>query len=644
MRKTNFLVMMILIVMSPAILAQTKIENAKKYLEKQIANEVKILIDKNTQQILSADVLEVSKSINLGNYDANKIVSLYFINNKGKLSSFQEVVELIESKAFIDAINPAFSLKTKEDAAKLLSIITTLVNYENGDIKQGKVFKKDEKWCLATSDWFGEVVYYQINTSSEGKITNIKKFEEKLEISKIEIPRIKSNYAGKSETISEADKKLIDNTLKNILKVCSFHLTPLSFNGLPQYLSVFDGNLAVGKMFQNGIAQAENNRFVLVNKGDEYSIINSKEQLLNDEEFMKAIAERYTIKNDADAQKFEVLLNELKPANAEHKKIFKKDNVWCFVRDKSFDDLSGILVLVDKDGKIIYTDNSNNINDRAILQMKMHDPNFKVDYKFKLIEPTKTTLKIGANDEIPVKISFDAKMVNAKGAYIGFFNDGKMSGFAAASNMESPYKGDISGRYFDDGQHTQTYMLMPSGKKDPKKALASVKIEFTVTGGVSKQERQNVDNLIKNILKAVNTNDVQAFSSYCLTKAQLDNILANVKSSSKEAKGFKKDFKNMDTKKLSDKAVEDFKNLNQILAKNKIDASKVAFKAYEREKRELVIPSVKGFSITFIYKTGTNLLGAIKCSILANKKAAYIFEFKPFDEMISEEVYNKRIF
>ncbi len=643
MKKINFLLAMMLIITSQAIFAQSKIENAKKYLEKQIKNDLKVIIDKSKQQVLDANVLEALKSINLGDpYNDNIIANLYFIQHKGKLHSFGQMSKLIQSKELTDAINHKFRLKTKEDVSKLASVIMALENYESGSSGRIKVFKKDDKWCLLTRDWFGDISYYKLETTSGGKITSIKHFKEKMEISKIDVPQIRKNYRGKSESISNADKKLLYRALQKDIKGYEFNLTELSIKGLPEELSFFDGGLKVTKMYEEGMTGSVEKPFMLMGKGTEYYTIRSKEELLENKEFIQALSKKYTIKNEADAKKFETLLDSIKLAEKEIKRFYRKDNVWCFVREKPFSDERGILVLADKSGKILHIDNAYKISDISILKMKMHDPNFKADYKFRLEEPAKNKLTIKASEKIPVKISFDADMVNAKNAYIARFRDGQMTGFSAGSSMESPYTGNISGMDFDDGKHTRTYMLLPSGSADPKDALASVKLELNITGSINKQERQYVNSLVNSVVEAIKANNVEKLKSYFITKTQFDNILAGVKGNSKNENEFKEKMKNVNLKELSAKSVESFKKLQELLSKSKVDNSKIKFYSSEGELKNIVSPAVKHLKTIFSFDTGKNSFGAVMCEVVVNENRVYILEYKSFNEdLISVKDYKR---
>ncbi len=643
MKRINLLLAMILILTSQSIFAQSKIENAKQYLEKQIRDNVEVIVDKSKQQVLNSNVLAVSKTINLGDpYNNTDIANLYLIQNKSKLKSFSRMAELIQSKEFIDAVNPKFRLKTKEDVAKFAWVIMTLRRYESGSFGRLEVFKKDDKWCVVTRSWFGDVSYYKLETESGGKISGIKHFKEKMEISKIDVPQIREDYSGKSESISSADKKLLYKELQKVVEGYKFNLTAFSIYGVPKELSFFDGSLEISETYEDGVKGTSESPFILISKGAEYYVIRSKDELLENKEFAQALSKKYKIKNEADAKKFEAVLDSIKPAEKEIKKFYKKDNVWCFVREKFFEDERGFLVLTDKSGKILYMENVHKISDTEILKMKMHNPNFKIDYKFKLEEPAKNKLTIKAKQKIPVKISFDANMVNAKNAYIASFSDGKMSGFSAGSSMESPYTNDILGMDYDNGNHTKTYMLLPSGSADPKDALASVKFELTVTESVTKQERQSVNMLINNVLEAIKVKDVEKLKSYFITKNQFDNMLAGVKGSSEDEKIFKEEMKNVNLKEYSTKSVESFKKLQELLSKSKVDNSKIKFYSNEGELRNIVLPSVKHLKTIFAFDAGNNSLGAVQCEVLVNDKGAYLLGYKSFNEdLIGMKDYKK---
>ncbi len=627
-------IIIVLLLTSNLLFAQANIENAKKYLENQIKQYNTMLLSADQQNVLSADIIEAGLSINLGNkYNNTDIASSYFIKSGGKFYAFESFSDLIQSEMFVKSLNPKFRLKTEDDAVQMRSLLFA-VDKET----RGKIFKKDNKWYIIKSDWFGSLRYFEFTTNDAGQILSVLLDEKEMEKPK-ETMGDKSNTIFKNDKyeFSNKDKKQIEELLNKSFESYKFDLKPINLQSFKSSLEILDGELKI--IHKHGDYESSSGyNFVLLNKDKQYSVIQSKDNLITNEAFLSDLSKSFKIKDDKDAQLFEKLLDEIEPADTSEQKHYKTDNVWCFVRNKSFDDLEGVLVLVDKQGKILYIDDSNNINDLAILEMKIHDPNFKIDYAFKLVEPTNTTQKVSVGKTLPVKISFNADMVNATGGYIAVFMDGKMQGFSASSTMESPYTSDLDAKYFDNGKHTVQYVLLPSGEKEISKKLASVELNLVVEGGITAEENKQLEDIVNNIILTIQNNDYKKFSSYFVTQEQLNSIVSGIKDKSDEAKDVKAGLHNVQAEELVSGAEKEFEKLQKVIKDSKQDAKKIAFKEFRKKEQELSLSTLKALSVTFVYKT-EEMLGAVDCVFFLTKDGIFLFEFESYDRMMPKGMF-----
>ena len=165
-------------------------------------------------------------------------------------------------------------------------------------------------------------------------------------------------------------------------------------------------------------------------------------------------------------------------SDIELKTFYKKDNMWFFVREKRFDDLKGYILIVDEKNKVSYMEYTT-ISEESIVKIKMKDPSYKVDYKFKLVSPATNKIKVKQGEGLSVEISFDADVVNAKGAWIFTQFDGNRGGMRAGT-LESPFTGGITGGALENQFHTIEYFLMKNGSTDIENALGVIKIEIEV--------------------------------------------------------------------------------------------------------------------------------------------------------------------
>ncbi len=479
MEKKLFLLSLILLtsVSFQPLFGQQDVKKIEKYLEGKIVQDETILLTKDQQSIVNADIVQVRRHIILDeksfmDYD---FFNLFFILGK-KVNSFPGISELISSQAFVNAINPNFALKTNENVSDFLAILGT---FDSKLARKNKVFKKDNDWCFLQDDWFGELSYYRVRCAKNGKINKIQFVKEKIKIEAIVIDG-KPTYKNKDKKPSEKQKSLIAKQLPKVARDYRFTITPLSLDDMSLKLNLYTVNLGVLNFYENGIAEGINYKFIVLEKNNNYEIITNESDLLESDQFCKELANSFTIKNETEAKSFEKIIDKFVEAEAEHKKFYKKENTWCFTRDESFGEYSGVLVLVNPKGKILYIEFFPEISDVSFTKMKLHDPNFKLDYKFVLEEPKNKEIKLSHDAEARIKISFDEDIVNAKNGYIATFFEGEMVGFSASSSMESPFIDNIPGEALTQGKNIVKYALMPSGQRDISKAFAVIELQVIV--------------------------------------------------------------------------------------------------------------------------------------------------------------------
>jgi hypothetical protein len=219
---------------------------------------------------------------------------------------------------------------------------------------------------------------------------------------------------------------------------------------------------------------------MLVSSNDEYIKQASVNGLLEMPLFLKSLQEKYTLKTEDDARLFQYVLDDLTPVSSfdiELKTFYKKDNMWFFIREKSFDDLKGYILVVDDKNKVSYMEYAT-ISEESILRIKMKDPKYKIDYKFKLVNPTTNEVTLKKGEGLSVEISFDEDMVNAKGCWIMTRFDGRDGGMYAGSSIESPYTDGMTGMSLENQSHTVEYFLLENGAEDTEDALGVIKVEI----------------------------------------------------------------------------------------------------------------------------------------------------------------------
>ena len=456
---------------------QTKI---KDYLKSTIQNKNTLLISNISQNIVASDIIKSSLTINTGDkYNNNTIQELYFIKTDNKLTSFKNLSELLASNEFLESIkSKKFKLTTEEDGIAFQSILKLMDNERGLGF-----FIEENTWYFIRDKFFDDVKAYVVTTDKNGQITNIA-YENKL---KKVLPETvlkageTTNYSNSEATFSKKDSVYMRNYLFDNTNY-KFEVTPLNFYSINKISSILINkcNLKVTEG-DEGSSFTNNTPFVLVSNNNEY-IKTSINELLETSLFLKSLQEKYTLKTEDDARLFQYVLDDLSPVSKfdiELKTFYKKDNMWFFVREKSFDDLKGYILLVDEKNKVSHIEYTT-ISEKNILRLKMKDPNFKVDYKFKLVQPTSNKITLKQGKGLNVEISFDAEMVNAIGAWILTRRDGKDAGMHAATTMKSPFTDKIPSEALENQFHTYKYFLLKNGGTDIENALGVIKIEIEV--------------------------------------------------------------------------------------------------------------------------------------------------------------------
>jgi len=459
---------------------QTKIEN---YLKSTIEYGNKLIVSNSSQNVLASDIFESKLTFNTGDkYNNVSIEERYFFKTGDKFTPFKYKSDILSSKELIESIKAKnFKLKTEEDGVAFQSILSLMDNERGLGF-----FIEENTWYFIRSEFFSEIKAYIVNTDSEGQISSVvykdelkKELPEKLLRSGDILPNNNSEKA----VVSEKDSIFMHDYL---LKKANykFEITPLNFYSLNKISTILINKCSlVITQGENGMTSTSTSSFMLVSNDNEYIKQSSIDGLLEMPLFLKSLQKKYKIKTEDDARLFQYVLDDLSPvskSDIELKTFYKKDNMWVFVREKSFDDLKGYILLVNNKYKVSDIEYAT-ISEESFIKIKMKDPNYVVDYKFKLEEPATNSVTLKKGEGLSVKISFDADVVNAKGAWILTYFDGNEGGMYAGTSIDSPYTDGLTGPSLNYSKyHTVEYYLMESGEKDIEKALDSIKIDIKV--------------------------------------------------------------------------------------------------------------------------------------------------------------------
>jgi len=478
------IILPLILLVSLSVFSQNNTENKKikNYLESTIKYRSKLIVGSTQQNVLASDIIESELTFSTGDKNGYAILQQqYFIKTANTLTPFMFKNDLLASSKFIESIkSKKFKLNNNDNGVAFQSMLALIDN------EQGLGFFKDNNtWYFIRSKFFDNIKAYEVTTDKKGQILAIiyhDELKKELPETLLKAGEVITTNDSKNTIISKKDSSYMHNfLLKNVNY--KFEISPLSFYSVNK-ISTISINKCVLKVTEGDkdMSSTTNISFMLVSNNNEYIKQPSINGLLKMPLFLKSLQGKYKLKTKEDARLFQYVLDDLSPINRsdiELKTFYKEGNMWIFVREKSFDDLKGFILSIDEKYNVSHIEYTT-ISEESILRIKMKDPNFKVDYKFKLVKPATNKITVKQGEGLSVEISFDADMVNAKGCWIMTEFDGNNSGMYASSDMKTPFTDGIPSGALENEHHTVEYFLMPSGENDIKNALGVIKIEITV--------------------------------------------------------------------------------------------------------------------------------------------------------------------
>jgi hypothetical protein len=470
MMKTNLLSLFLLFAFI------VKAQSPEEHLEKSVILQCHPIVLNNKVDFFDADIINAALAVNQGNaYNDLLIAGTYILKDKNGATLFDSLEKMYSSTEFLNAFNT--KITSYEDAARLSSF---LITFNNG-LSFGSYFNIYNKWYFTTSNGgFFDADGFIFTCSDDG---TIQKIEMQYNI-KFELPgEAKSNESSayidvSGFSISEEEKNQV---LQAVKEKADFSFTTSS---APEFnigaIEVLSGELTVSEKYDD-MESVGKYPFLLIKNGNDYYLVDEKNNLLENGIFKDAIKASFKLKTDVDAQKFSLLIDRFLDTEPEVKAYKKQsDETWFFATSKRYDDIIGVLVLTDKEGNIkalVQNSGSSNIDE---LRLRMEDPNFKVDYEFKLTYPLKTEIETPVDKNIEIEISFNEDFVNASSAWIATVANGKNVGMSVSTEgLSSPFGDRIPASYLGKGIHKVEYLLMKPGD-DYKNPLSKITLTITV--------------------------------------------------------------------------------------------------------------------------------------------------------------------
>lgn len=354
-------------------LAQNSAETEKiiKYLESTIEYRDKIIISNTSQEVVALDIISNSLIFETGENYGSLLREQYFINSDNKLTSFNTVSDILASNEFIESIKAKkFKLNTEEDGVAF----QTMLKLIDGESGYG-FFKEDNSWYFIRSKFFDDIRAYVVVTDAKGQISSIV-FNKKLMNEVPETLQRVGEYIPQNKDleniISKKDSAYMHNYLLDKVN-CVFEISPRKYYSVNKKAtpSIFECAFKI----TNKDDSISEHKFMLVSNNKEY-LKPSRDEILKMPSFLEYLQEKHKIKTEEDGKLFQDFLDDFTLASKSNNKVktfYNKENIWVFVREKSFGDLKGYVVKVDGEYKVSYIEN-NTISDENIARIKKEKP------------------------------------------------------------------------------------------------------------------------------------------------------------------------------------------------------------------------------------------------------------------------------
>lgn len=449
------------------------------FLENTKLVSVRQISDNNLSKISNATIYYADLSFDMENSGyGNTVNSAYFIKEKKEFKAFNQAYDLLGSDTFINSLKK-FTIKSNEDA---IQFQTALLLFDDQKFNDG-FFKKDNQWTFVRKEFFNQAELIVVTTNEKGKIIKIEYQHER------EMPEYESIAAREELQTEPNDTKTSE---KDSLKMLKYLSEKVDYNFtikeqcFPELKSLSNADFYLIELKVNEVegdvsstTTWESNLMAFQNQ---FYNTSSPKTLIKSGLFLKSIKPDYVIANNDDAANFESILDALLPVSsneAEFKSHSKlEDDIWAFTRGKSFDQKQGWLVQLNEKNQMKQL-TYGEISEIAVLRIRMQDPEYKVDYAFKLNYPKTTDVIINEGEGLEIEIMFNEMPVNAAGAWIMTRFDGQNMGIMASTQMTSPFYEEVPSQELRKGKHVLEYLLLMPGE-DTDNTLGEIIINITV--------------------------------------------------------------------------------------------------------------------------------------------------------------------
>lgn len=383
---------------------------------------------------------------------------------------YQSLEEYISSGYFLEGLDADFRLLGESDAARFQDFLYLI---DDNYFHEG-YFVDENSWYFVRDEFFGDLDVWIVKTTPEGRISSIEhRYDLEIalpeEMLGVDVYSDYDRYGASAQLTPEEReevKSLLESRLNHTLLVEPLAGAPLEtiWEG-----SWYRGTVSSDYQDQDGYPYTLSTEILVYETDTDILLFGYLPDALGWSGVVDSMSAGFSLESDEGAELFEEALDIILHDDAPNKSRFRRAENWYFIRDEWFDDLEGVVVALDPDGRIasVYYDYYI-VSDSAMTAQDVEDlepfDESLVDWTLYRIEPEQADLVIVQGQGIPVAFDFDAYAASRLGAWMLTMFDGEMWGVDYDSEgMWSPYYDWIPPEALTIGEHTISYILMRPG-------------------------------------------------------------------------------------------------------------------------------------------------------------------------------------
>ena len=393
-----------------------------------------------------------------------------FVKREGVLVPYASLEAYITSDFFIEGIEAGYRLLGESEASRFQDLLFLVDGYY---FHEG-YFTEENRWYFVRDEFFGDLDVWIVETAPDGRISSIEHSYDLV----LELPEEMlgvDDYAsydpyGVSVRLTAEERDQARVMLESQMNH-TIDLEPISGSPLETIWEGvwYRGIVSSDYQDQDGYSYTVSTEILTYEIDADILLFGYLPDALSWSEVVDSMADTFSLDSDEGAELFEEALDLILRDDAPMKSRFRSGSNWYFIRDEWFDDLEGVVVALDPNGRIesVYYDYY--IVSESAMAVQ-DDEDFEpfdeslVDWTLYRIEPEQAVFSIVEGQGIPVSFDFDANAASHMGAWILTMFDGEMWGVNYDSEgLWSPYYDWIPPEALTIGEHTISYVLMRPG-------------------------------------------------------------------------------------------------------------------------------------------------------------------------------------